>query len=282
MKKIVMALALAANLPLTPVHAADKLTEIKERGYMIVAVRNDSPRFGSINPENNEITGFDVDITNAIAEQILGENAKVEFVPVAQAGRIASVTTDRVDMVAATLSITNDRLREVDFSNVYIRVGQSLLVPQDSKVNDVNDLQDATVCAPLGSTPEMVIRNRLPKAQVLALNGDSEGLMAIKAGRCDAYSTGFLSLMDLAKADPSVRLAGKPFTYETFGLAFKKGDDSLREAVDAALTGIDKNGKYDDAYRKWIAETLPADREEWLGLPPTEAADRYAASLTSK
>src|SRR5690606_30538186 len=123
---------------------------IKQRGYMIVAVRSDSPRFGSIDPATEAVTGFDVDIASAIAKKIIGADAKVELIPVAQASRIAQVTTERVDMVAATLSITHDRAREIDFSNVYLRVGQALLVRKDSDVQSVADLKGKPVCAPLG------------------------------------------------------------------------------------------------------------------------------------
>jgi putative glutamine transport system substrate-binding protein len=272
-------LALALMSMCAQAWAADgKLEEIKKRGHLIVGVRIESSRFGALDTNTNEVKGFDVDIAKAISKAILGTDAAVELVPVTSENRITQLNTNRVDMLAATLSISQQRLREIDYSNVYLRVGQSLLVRKDSTIQSYKDLSKRRVCTTTGSTPDQTIRKLVPDAQIMNFTTDSEGFLGLRARRCEAFTTGYLLLMDMAEADPNVKIVGGKFTFEAWGLGIKKGNDSLTTAVNDALTKIKDDGQYAALYRKWIDKTLPDDFDSWYGMSAEEAAKRFAES----
>ena len=259
--------------------ADNKLNEVRQRGHLIAGVRIDSPRFGGLNPRTNEITGFDVDITNAISKEILGTATPAVLVPVTSQNRITQLNTDRVDLLAATLTISAPRMREIAYSNVYLRVWQSLLVRKDSDIKTYKDLSKRKVCSVVGSTPEQTIRRLVPDAEVLTFNTYPECLLALQNKRADSVTTGYMLLMDLQAADPNnTKIVGGNFTFEAWGLGVKTGNDSLLNAINDALVKIKKNGQYAILYKKWIDPNLPADLEGWYGMAPAEAAKRFAES----
>jgi putative glutamine transport system substrate-binding protein len=273
------ALALILAVVSAQAWAADgKLDEIKKRGHLIAGVRIESSRFGMLDTNTNEVKGFDVDIAKAVSRIIFGTDVPVELVPVTSENRTTQLNTNRVDILAATLTISQQRMREIDYSNVYLRVGQSLLVRKDSTIQSYKDLSKRKVCTTTGSTPDQTIRKLVPDAEILNFNTDSEGFLGLRAKRCEAVTTGYLLLMDMAEADPNVKLVGGNFTFEAWGLGIKKGNDSLTTAINDALAKIKSDGQYAALYRKWINKNLPDDLDSWYGMPPAEAAKRFAES----
>lgn len=273
---ILLVISTLATLP--NARAEDKLNDILKKQHIQVGVRTELKDFGYMNPATNEITGFDIDIAKEISKDIFGRDDAIVLVPVNAQNRTTQLNTDRVDLLAATLSVTPDRLKEVSFSKVYFLSGQSLLVNQDSAIQDVKDLSGRVVCAVVGSSQEAVIRKRVPDAQVLTYSRAPEALLALQGGRCDAFTYGISVLRDMVKSNPNTRLAGGLMTFEAMSLGVKTGNDSLLAAVNTALDHIKQDGRYAAIYHKWIASDLPADVDQWYGMDPAEAAKRYDAS----
>ncbi len=260
--------------------SADKLQDIRQRGHLIAGVRVDSPRFGGLSPQTGQITGFDVDIVNAIAAEILGSGAKpTVLVPVTSQNRITQLNTERVDLLAATLTISQPRMKEIAFSDVYLRVGQSLLVRKDSDITGYKDLAGRKVCTVVGSTPEQTIRRMVPTADVLTFNTYPECFLALQNRRTQAVTTGYMLLMDMYEADPAnTKLVGGNFTFEAWCLGIKKGEAPLVQAVNAALLKIRDSGLYAKLYEKWIGTAVPDDLATWYGMSAAEAARLFAES----
>src|ERR1700738_2370933 len=111
-------LSLAATLVIglsLPSRAADdnSLDAIKKRGTIKIGVKYDAPPFGSLNPQTNQVTGFDVDIARAIAKHVLGSADKVELVQVKSDNRIPLVQNGDIDAFVATATITPARMKTV-------------------------------------------------------------------------------------------------------------------------------------------------------------------------
>lgn len=276
---LVLASLAAVVLPSIAMAQTAKLDQIRQRGHLIAGVRVDSPRFGGLNPQTNEITGLDVDLVNALSREILGNPKPAVLVPVTSQNRITQLNTDRVDLLAATITISQPRLREVAFSNVYLRVGQSLLVRKDSDIASYRDLSKRRVCTVVGSTPEQTIRKLVPDAEVLTFNTYPECFLALQNRRAQAVTTGYMLLMDMYEADPAnTKLVGGNFTFEAWGIAMKTGDKDLVDAVNAALVKIRDSGLYAQLYQKWIGTPVPDDLASWYGMSPVEAARLFAES----
>jgi len=229
------------------------LEAIKEKDKIVWGVKNDTKLFGLMNPSTNEVEGFDIDIAKAITGIILGDESKVEFKEVTSKTRIPMLNNGEIDGIIATMTITEDRKKEVDFSDVYFEAGQSLLVKKGSSITGIEDLtSDSKVIAVKGSTSSNNIREKAPDAQVLEFENYAEAFTALKAGQGDALTTDNSILYGMASDDNNFELVGGIFTDEPYGIAAKKGSDDFVKAINDALAELKSSGKYDEIYKKWI------------------------------
>lgn len=235
--------------------SSNALDQIKKRDKIIFGVKNDTRLFGLKNPTTGEVEGFDIDIAKALAREILGDEKKAEFKEVTSKTRIPMLNNGDVDAVVATMTISEERKKEVDFSDVYFNAGQSLLVKKGSKIKGLKDLTPGTkVLAVKGATSAANIRQKAPKAQVLEYENYAEAFTALKAGKGDALTTDDAILYGMADEDPSYQLVGGTFTEEPYGIAVKKGNTELVKELNKALKAIKDSGKYDEIKNKWIKQ----------------------------
>lgn len=137
------------------------LAAIKERGKLQVGVKFDTKLFGLKDPSSGQVEGFDIDISKAIAKHILGDENAIELKEVTSKTRIPMLNNGEIDMVVATMTITEERKKEVDFSDVYFQAGQSLLVKKGSPVKGIADItKDSTVLGSKGSTSVKNIKEK--------------------------------------------------------------------------------------------------------------------------
>lgn len=231
------------------------LEKIKKRGKLIVGVKYDLNLFGLKNPETGKVEGFDIDIAKGLAKKILGDENKIELKEVTSKTRIPMLNNGEIDAIIATMTITEERKKEVDFSDVYFMAGQSLLVKKDSKINSVKDLKKGmTVLTAKGSTSAQNIRKVAPQVNVLEFENYAEAFTALKAGQGDALTTDNALLWGMAKQDPNYRVLDETFTKEPYGIAVRKGDKELLKVINEYLKEIKENGEYDKIYEKWIGK----------------------------
>ncbi|WP_374720535.1 transporter substrate-binding domain-containing protein [Parageobacillus toebii] len=231
------------------------LEKIKKRGKLVVGVKYDLNLFGLKNPETGKVEGFDIDIAKGLAKKILGDENKIELKEVTSKTRIPMLNNGEIDAIIATMTITEERKKEVDFSDVYFMAGQSLLVKKDSKINSVKDLKKGmTVLTAKGSTSAQNIRKVAPEVNVLEFENYAEAFTALKAGQGDALTTDNALLWGMAKQDPNYRVLDETFTEEPYGIAVRKGDKELLQVINEYLKEIKENGEYDKIYEKWIGK----------------------------
>ncbi|EKN68242.1 transporter substrate-binding domain-containing protein [Schinkia azotoformans] len=229
------------------------LDTIKQRDKIVFGVKHDTKLFGLKDPATGEVAGFDIDIARQIAKEILGDENKAEFVEVTSKTRIPLLNKGDIDAIVATMTITEERKKEVDFSNVYFEAGQSLLVKKGSPVQSIEDLtKDTPVLAVKGSTSTINIRNAAPDAPVLEFENYAEAFTALKAGQGVALTTDNAILLGMASEDNSFELVGGTFTDEPYGIAVKKGNTELVDAINGVLDTLKSNGEYDAIYKKWF------------------------------
>lgn len=239
----------------TGTESTSVMDQIKKRDKIIFGVKNDTRLFGLKNPKTGQVEGFDIDIAKQLAKQILGDENKVEFKEVTSKTRIPMLNNGDVDAVIATMTITPERQKEVDFTDVYFNAGQSLLVKKGSKIKGLKDLTSGTkVLAVKGSTSTINIHQKAPQAQVLEYENYAEAFTALKAGKGDALTTDDAILYGMADEDPSYQLVGGTFTKEPYGIAVKKGNTELVKKLNEALKAIKDSGKYDEIKNKWIKQ----------------------------
>ncbi|WP_242222368.1 glutamate ABC transporter substrate-binding protein [Bacillus cereus group sp. BfR-BA-01380] len=231
------------------------IDQIKKRGKLVVGVKYDTNLFGLKNPATGKVEGFDIDVAKALAKKILGDENKLELKEVTSKTRIPMLKNGDIDAIIATMTITEERKKEVDFSDVYFKAGQSLLVKKGSGIKDIADVKKGVkVLAVKGSTSTNNIRAKAPEATVLEFENYSEAFTALKAGQGDVLTTDNAILYGMEKQDANYEVVGKKFTDEPYGIAVRKGETELTKVINELLKEMQANGEYNKLYEKWIGK----------------------------
>ncbi|HNW25629.1 MAG TPA: transporter substrate-binding domain-containing protein [Candidatus Gastranaerophilaceae bacterium] len=232
---------------------SDVLDKVLSRGKLIVGVKFDTKPFGYIDEKQN-LTGFDVDLAKHIAKNLLGSEDKIEFKQVTPSNRILTLNSGQVDMIIATMTITDERKEVIDFSKPYYMAGQAILVPAKSDIGSMADLNGKRVIIIFGSTAEKNTRLMAPEAKISGYKTYTNGYSALKQGRADAITSDDTILMGFAMQDDSVKLLPKRYSKEPYAIGFKKGESStrLRQRVDLILDEMIKSGQLNKLKAKWI------------------------------
>ncbi|WP_086664317.1 glutamate ABC transporter substrate-binding protein [Lentzea kentuckyensis] len=253
------ALPAAGQMP-----AGSTMERILKRGRLIAGVDQNSYLMGFRNSFTGEIEGFDVDVARQIAKAIFGDEKKVQFKIVTSAERIPMLKSGQVDVVVRTMTITCERLKDVDFSQVYYQAGQRVLVRRSSGITGVDSLKDKRVCVASGSTSLGNVVNRA-KTTVSVPNW-TDCLVMLQQGQTDAISTDDTILAGLAAQDPYTEVVGARFTEEPYGVGVPKGQDDLVRFVNGVLEQMRADGTWSGIYGRWL---------NTLGPAPAPPAGRY-------
>jgi polar amino acid transport system substrate-binding protein len=226
------------------------MAKIRARGYLIAGVDQSTYHFGFLNPLTGQIEGFDIDMIRAVAKAIFGDPSKVQFKAISDEQRIPDVTSGTVDIVAHTMTITCQRLQQVDFSTVYFDAHQRVLVLKNSKATSLDDLHGQKVCATSGS--DSVARIQAHKAIPIQVPYWTDCLVLLQQGAVAAISTDDSILDGLAAQDPWTKLVGPQLTDEPYGLAISRQHPEFVRFVNAVLEQLRTNGQWAASYRHWI------------------------------
>jgi putative glutamine transport system substrate-binding protein len=189
------AFALVAGVSATnEIHADnvknDTYKRIMKTDRMNWGVKGDTKLMGLMNIKTGKLEGFDVEMAKEITKRV-NPDAKVVYTQITSGTRVPMLINGNIDAIIATMSVTPDRQKVVDFSQPYFNAGQSILVKKSSKYHNVKELNTpkARVLAVQGSTSIDEIKEFAPKAKVVGLQDYATALTALKAGQGDALTT---------------------------------------------------------------------------------------------
>jgi polar amino acid transport system substrate-binding protein len=199
--------------------------------------------------------GFDVDIVNAIADELgVGVEIKDSDFNALQSG--LALNSKQCDMAASAMTITPERQEKIGFSDGYYDSEQSLLVPSDSSIASIDDLDGVKVGVQKGTTGEAYANDNASGADIVVFPSDGEMYAAIKAGQVDALLQDLpvnLDHQNDPKAAGQFKVVEKYDTGETYGLAMQKDNTGLIDAVNQALQDLRDNGDYQKIYDTYFA-----------------------------
>ena len=204
--------------------------------------------------EGNETVGFDVDIVDAIAED-LGVEQEIVDTPFEGISSGEDLNTLKCDIAAAGMTITEKREEVLDFSDPYFEATQALLVPAASDVDALEDLAGRKLGVQLSTTGEVYAQENAPADTELVQFEDLALLTtAVKTGQVDAAINDNGVLYDFVAENDDVKVSTEFDTGEQYGLAVKTGNTALLDQVNETLQRIQEDGTYDEIYAKWFPE----------------------------
>ncbi len=230
----------------------DDLTTITQRDRLIVGIRNDAPPFG-FKDKNGFTVGYDADLARLIAKGILGDEKKVEFVPVTASNRIMKLNSGEVDCLIATMSITTQRQQFLNFSTPYYMAGQAILVRSSSKATSLRDFTGKKLIIVFGSTSEKNLRSNVPEVTVIGYKTYNDAYNALKNGKADGIVADDTVLLGFSTNDKSVKLLPKRYSKEPYAVVFRKDDASINftNKVDYIVENLQSTGRLNRLQEKW-------------------------------
>jgi polar amino acid transport system substrate-binding protein len=233
--------------------AADDLQIVKKKGKITMAMSGQYPPFNFVN-DKNQLTGFDVEIGKEIAKRI-----DVQAVPTSTAwdGIIAGLLSNKYQLICSSMAITEERLKSIDFSDPYYRSGAQLFVKKDSPLNSVEDLKRKKIGVTLGTTYEKWVRENSTNIDIRTYKGIPDMILEVSTGRIDGFITDkIVGAMAIKDKDVPIKLAGDLLYEEKMGIALRKGNVNLKNAINVALASMKKDGTYHNISIKWIGRDV--------------------------
>lgn len=230
----------------------DDFANVIKRDKLVVGVRDDAPPFG-FKDEKGNLIGYDIDLAKIIAKDILGNENKVEFVPVTASNRIMKLSANEVDFLIATMSITNQRQQILDFSVPYYVAGQAILVNSSSKATSLSDFEGKKLIIVFGSTSERNLRTNVPEVTVIGYKNYNDAYRALKQNKADGIVADDTILLNYALKDKSVKLLPKRYSKEPYAVVFRKEKESERLLirVNHIIGRLASKGQLNRLQEKW-------------------------------
>lgn len=227
------------------------MARIDASGVLRVGTDATYPPFETVDTENGQIVGFDVDLVTEICKEL---KCAPQFIVTPFDGIVTGLTTGKYDMIASAFTITPDRAQEVMFTDPYYDAGQALAVPiYDKTINSVDDLAGKSIGVQLGTTGERQARS-IAGAKVVSFENISAAFIDMENGRVDAVINDLPTTEMLIRHRKSAKIVGPTLTSEKYGFAVRLRDRELLEAVNAALRAIREDGRYDTIHDRWFGE----------------------------
>jgi glutamate transport system substrate-binding protein len=218
-------------------------------GAFKVGIKFDQPGLGL--KEGSEYTGLDVDVATFLAKELGHEAKDIQWVQAPSAQRETLIKTGQVDMVVATYSITDKRKAEVSFAGPYFIAGQDLLVRADeTAITGPETLTGKKLCSVKGSTSAQKVKDKYPGVQLQEFGTYSECVTALVSKGVDALTTDNTILAGYAAQDQykgKLKVVGKTFSEERYGVGIKKGDKATCEKINAAIQKMVDSGEWQKA-----------------------------------
>ena len=255
---------LASNPPLDPMPppgqmpAGSYMRQIQDSGKLVAGLRSDIVLFSFIDPLTGTRDGFDVAMVRAVANAIFGSDdaSHLDMRTVLSADRIPSLQQGRFNIVAAVMTITAGRKEQIDFSELYFRAAQRVLVSADNPAKGIEDMDGQRVCAAEGSTSVPQILGANPRVQIVVRDSESDCAADLQLGLVDAVSTDDAILAGFGTQAGYARVIGQPFSDEPYGLGMQKGHPEFVALVNGVLSRMKQSGEWKALYERYLAAGL--------------------------
>lgn len=238
-------LAAAMVVPLVACNSSNKM--LKDDTKLIMATNAEFEPFEYM--ENNKVTGIDVDIATAIAEDL---GVKLEISNMNFDSVVTSVSTGKADCAVAGLTKTADREKLVDFSDPYFNAGQAIIVKNDNtSINSKDDLKGKKIAVQKGTTGDDEAVKITDEKNLTRFNASTDAVTELKNGKVDAVIIDNFTAKSFLKKNTDIKQAGDPITSEEYCIGIHKGNTELVNKINASLKKLKDNGKLDEIIEKY-------------------------------
>lgn len=193
--------------------------------------------------QDGEIVGVDIDIAREIAaslgKELVIKDVSFDFI-------INEIKSGKSDIGAAGMSITKERLEEVDFSVEYAVSNQVAIVPMDSKITSIDQISNQRIAVQLGTVADSYVNENYKDATVIRQKKYLSMVEDLKAGKVDLIIMDLLPASEIVKSNDGLKILDEYLFTDKYGMAIKKGNKELLDKVNDVLTRLMSEGKIEE------------------------------------
>ena len=228
---------------------ARTVEEIKESGKIVIGVFSDKKPFGYVD-SNGDYQGYDVYFGNRIAKDL---GVEVEYVPVEAASRVEYLVSNKVDIILANFTVTEERKEKVDFTLPYMKVALGVVSPDSELITDVEDLNGKTLIVSKGTIAETYFTENYPDVNLLKFDQYSEAYNALLDGRGDALSTDNTEVLAWALENEGFSVGIESLgNIDTIAAAVQKGNQDLLDWLNNEVVELGKENFFHADYEQTL------------------------------
>lgn len=217
-------------------------------GKLVMATNAEFPPYEY--HDGDAIVGIDAEIAKAIADEL---GMELEIEDIAFDSIIPEIVSGKADMGLAGMTVTEDRMQSVDFSDTYAKASQKIIVTEDSEIASPDYLKGVIVGVQLGTTGDIYVSDL--EADGTTVERYSKGFEAVQAlsqGKIDAVVIDGEPAKTFVAETEGLKILEESFTDEEYAIAVKKGNTELLEKINGALKTLKDNGTLDEIVAKYI------------------------------
>ena len=217
-------------------------------GKLVMATNAEFPPYEY--HDGDAVVGIDAEIAKAIADEL---GMELEIEDIAFDSIIPEIVSGKADMGLAGMTVTEDRMQSVDFSDTYAKASQKIIVTEDSEIVSPDDLKGVIVGVQLGTTGDIYVSDL--EADGTTVERYSKGFEAVQAlsqGKIDAVVIDGEPAKTFVAETEGLKILEESFTDEEYAIAVKKGNTELLEKINGALKTLKDNGTLDEIVAKYI------------------------------
>lgn len=230
-----------------------KKSDADKTGALTVAMELTYPPFEAKDEAGNP-TGISVDFIKAFGESI---GREIDIENTGWDGLIPSLQTGKADMVMSSMTITDERKEQIDFSDPYANSLLAILANKNSGITSIADLNesDKKIAVKIGSTGYLYAKEQLPNAEIIALPDESACVTEVSQGKADGFLYDQLTVYrNHMKNQDTTDAIFIPFqSVESWGIAVKKGNSELLEQLNTFIKQYTADGGFDELSKKYLS-----------------------------
>lgn len=218
---------------------------------IIVGTDATYPPMEYLDGENNFV-GMDMDIAKEIASDL---GAEIEFRNIEWEKIFDALPAGTVHMLISSITITPERIQEMDFSDPYFNAGQIVVTTTDkaTEIREVADLEGKKVGVQGETTSEEEAQKYTD--QVRAFADYDLAKSALLEGEIDAIIIDYPAAIGMVSKEATLKISGEPFTQEFYGIAVKKGEEALLNEINKTIRRLKREGKLEELKLKWLSSS---------------------------
>ncbi len=223
-----------------------------EDGQLIWGTNASFPPYESI--DNNEVVGIDADIAAELGER-LGLEAVVENMDFDAI--IPAVTSGKIDVGIAGMTVNEERLVNVNFSTPYVEAGQVIVVPEGSDITSVEDLNGKIIGVQRGTTGDDYVsdaENGIEAAEIQRFSSAVETGQALLSNKIEVIVIDNQPAKSIVNANEGLEILPDPLTSEQYAICVSKDNEALLDAINAALADMEADGTLQAILDEYLVE----------------------------